>query len=121
MLIVPKPRQVQELEIDGEKPFAKWFKKLKNVQAKAAILTRITKISTVGSFGTYEYLTGGVFELKFDIGPGYRVYFGLDNDVFVLIILGGDKSSQDRDIKKAKTLWQMYLEEGATHGTNPKK
>ncbi len=121
MLIVPKPRQVKELEFDGEKPFAKWFKKLKNHQAKAAILARITRIQAVGNFGNYRYLDRGVFELKIDIGPGYRIYFGIDKDVLVLIILGGDKSSQNRDIEKAQEFWKMYLVEGGAYGSKKEK
>lgn len=108
MLIVPRPRQVQELEIDGQRPFAKWLKKLKDIRAKAAILSRITKIEALGSFGNYRYLDDGVFELKIDVGQGYRTYFGLDGNTLVIIICGGDKSSQDRDIKKAKKLWNLF-------------
>jgi putative addiction module killer protein len=121
MLIVPKPRQVKELEIDGEKPFAKWLRKLKDSQAKATVLARITRIQTVGNFGNYRCLDGGVFELKIDIGPGYRIYFGIEKDTLVLIILGGDKSSQNRDIKRAQELWKIYLIEGGAYGSKKEK
>jgi putative addiction module killer protein len=121
MLIVPKPRQVKEIEINGEKPFAKWLKKLKDSQAKAAILARITRIATLGNFGNYKYLDHGIFELKIPVGPGYRIYFGIEKDTLVLIILGGDKSSQNRDIKKAQELWKMYLIEGGAYGSKKEK
>ena len=120
MLIVPKPREVKELEINGEKPFSRWLKKLKDHQGKAAILARITRISTLGNFGNYKYLDRGVFELKIPVGPGYRLYFGIENDTLVLIILGGDKSSQSSDIKKAQEIWKMYLIERGSYGSKKK-
>jgi putative addiction module killer protein len=108
MLIVPRPREVKELEIDGERPFAKWLKKLRDTKAKASILARITRIQVLGNYGTYRYLGKGVFELKIDVGQGYRIYFGLEGESLVLIILGGDKSSQEKDIRKAQDLWEEY-------------
>lgn len=84
-------------------------KKLKDTEAVAAIVTRIRRIEVTGGFGTYRYLTDGIFELKFKIGPGYRVYFGLQQGFVVLLLAGGDKGSQERDIKKAKEIWMEYL------------
>ena len=110
MLISVRPRIVKELELaDGKRPFARWFERLRDVHAKAAIRVRIAKIEVEGHLGNYRVLGDSVFELKFTQGPGYRVYFGLDGDEIVLLILGGDKGSQDRDIKKAKSLWTEYL------------
>ena len=109
MLIVPLPHKVQELEVNGKRPFQQWLKKLKNAEASAAILARIRRIEIVGNFGSYRYLNDGVFELKFSINPGYRVYFGLQHGNIVLLLAGGDKSSQARDIKKAIELWKEYL------------
>ena len=84
--------------------------KLKDLQAKSAIRVRLRKIELDGHFGNYRAVGDSVFELKFNLGPGYRVYFGLDGDHVVLLILGGDKSSQVRDIQKAKLLWSQYRE-----------
>lgn len=55
-------------------------------------------------------LKGGVFEIKIDRGPGYRVYFGEDGKFLILLLIGGDKGSQDQDIKKAKEYWRLYAQ-----------
>lgn len=108
MQIKPKPYEVKELEIDGQKSFSDWFLRLKDGGAKAAILGRLDRIIEYGSFGDYRALGNEVFELRIHRGPGYRIYFGLEQDKIVLLILGGSKSSQDRDIAKAKRLWKRY-------------
>ncbi len=64
-----------------------------------------------GQFGDFKSLGGGLYELRLFFGPGYRVYFGKDQGRTVLILAGGDKSGQARDIKKAKEYWQIYLED----------
>ena len=64
---------------------------------------------------------GDVFELKIFKSPGYRVYFGIDGDSLVIILSGGDKSSQGRDIDKAKDLWRQYLESRRGHESNGSK
>jgi putative addiction module killer protein len=109
MLIVPLPHGVQEVEVNGKSPFREWLRKLKDVEAAAAVVSRIRRIEKTGGFGTYRYLVEGIFEPKFKIGPGYRVYFGLQQGSVVLLLAGGDKSSQKRDIKKATALWKEYL------------
>jgi len=110
VLISVRPRAVKELELaNGKSPFREWFGRLRDAKAKAAIRVRITKIELEGHFGKYRALGDSVFELKIDLGPGYRVYFGLDGDDVILLIQAGDKGSQERDIRKAKTLWASYL------------
>jgi putative addiction module killer protein len=109
--IQPKPYVVKELEIDGRRPFAEWFRRLKDKEAKAAILGRLARIAEYGNFGDYRSLGEGIFELRVHRGPGYRVYFGLEHGQIVLLLLGGDKSSQERDVTKAKKLWERYAEE----------
>lgn len=109
MLIAPLPHRVQEVEVNGRRPFREWLRKLKDVEASAAVVARIRRIEVAGGFGTYRYLADGVFELKIKIGPGYRVYFGLQQGNVVLLLGGGHKSSQNRDIRKATELWQEYL------------
>jgi putative addiction module killer protein len=99
-----------ELEFEnGAKPFRKWFSKLRDIDAKAHIRKRIRQAEE-GNFGNYRHVGDGVFEFKIFEGPGYRIYFGIDGDTLIVIIIGGDKSSQKRDIEKAKELWQVYQE-----------
>jgi putative addiction module killer protein len=62
----------------------------------------------MGNLGNTRALGSGVSELKIDFGPGYRVYFGEDGPKIVVLLLGGDKSSQERDIEKAKAFWEDY-------------
>jgi putative addiction module killer protein len=76
---------------------------LKDYRAKAAIVLRLKQIS-VGQWGDVKSVGGGVSELRWHIGPGYRVYFTRKGDHIVLLLAGGDKSSQARDIAKAKAL-----------------
>lgn len=90
--------------------FAKWFAKLDNQVAKAAISARITKIQETGSPGSYKRY-GQVSEFRFDIGPGYRVYFTLKGDILVILLLGGDKRRQNEDFKRANELVKLVKRE----------
>lgn len=88
-------------------PFWTWLKKLRDVQARARIRTRIDRLA-LGNFGDCRALDGGVFELKIDWGPGYRVYFGKVGQTVVLLLCGGDKKSQQKDIETAKMFLKEY-------------
>ena len=83
--------------------FSRWLAGLKDYRAKAAIVLRLKQVS-VGQWGDVKSVGGGVSELRWHIGPGYRVYFTRQGDHIVLLLAGGDKSSQSRDIAKAKAL-----------------
>ncbi len=74
-----------------------WFCDIKDKLAKAKILTRLDRLS-LGNFGDCKSLGQGIFELRIHFGPGYRIYFGLLDSEIVLLLLGGTKSSQRRDI-----------------------
>lgn len=92
----------------GKIPFSDWLWRLKDLKAKAKIIHRVDR-AALGNFGKYRDLHSGVIELKEDFGPGYRIYFGLDGDDLIILLIGGDKGSQDRDITKAKEYWADYL------------
>ena len=83
--------------------YSKWFARLRDTVAKARILVRLRRMS-LGSFGEYRELGDGVCELKFHFGPGYRIYYTVRNGEIVILLAGGDKSTQPRDIEKAKEL-----------------
>jgi putative addiction module killer protein len=92
--------------------YDKWFDKLKDRIAKAVIESRLDVIKRKGQFGNYKSLGNDILELKFNLGSGYRIYYGKINNRVILLTLGGDKSSQDRDIKIAKRLLKKYKENG---------
>lgn len=85
--------------------FEKWFRKLKDQKAKAKILFRIQKFEADEPFGDCKPIGSGVTELKIDFARGYRIYFKQPGEKIILLHLGGDKSTQQRDIKKAKEIW----------------
>ena len=83
--------------------YKKWFKKLRDEKAKFAIGQRIGRMKD-GNFGDSKTVGGGVFELRIDVGKGYRVYFTNNGKRIVILLVGGDKSTQDADIKTAKKM-----------------
>lgn len=93
----------------GDKPYELWLQTLKDKRAKAKLFARVDR-AEMGNFGKYRDLQEGVFELKENFGPGYRVYFGIDGDEIILLLCGGDKGSQSRDIERAKKYWKDFLE-----------
>ena len=83
--------------------YSKWYNKLKDTVAKSRIAVRIRRMQ-LGNFGDAKPVGAGVFELRFDFGPGYRVYYMERNGEIVVLLAGGDKSTQQQDIEKAKQL-----------------
>lgn len=90
--------------IEKTDEFDKWLRKLKDLRAKAKILFRIQKIVTDEHFGDCEPVGKGIRELKIDYAKGYRVYFKELNGRIIILIIGGDKSTQQRDIERAKEI-----------------
>ncbi len=106
-----RPLKVREfVDHQGHSPFREWLDSLAKA-VKARIQARILRIES-GNLGDHKTVGDGVMELRFDFGPGYRVYFGMDGKTVVLLLIGGDKSSQRRDIKRAQELWSEYLHGG---------
>jgi putative addiction module killer protein len=85
--------------------FQKWMKKLRDIRAKAHVLSRLTQVEG-GNLGDFKSVGNGVLEMRINYGPGYRLYFAKDGETIVILLIGGDKSSQDQDIVKAKNIWQ---------------
>lgn len=103
-----QPREIQRYTApDNRVPFEEWFDALKDVNAQAKIVSRLNRI-TDGNLGDYRSVGEGVCELKINYGPGYRIYFGQIGMTIVILICGGDKSTQDRDIRQAKEYWTDY-------------
>ncbi len=103
-----KERDVEYFETSGgNQPVRNWIDSLKDRRGRAKIQTRIDRVA-LGNFGNCEPVGSGVLELKVDFGPGYRIYFGLDGEQLVILLCGGDKSSQKSDIKLAKEYWNQY-------------
>jgi putative addiction module killer protein len=94
----------------GKEPFTVWLNKLKDKITKARIRRRIDRLSQ-GNEGDFKAVGLGVFELRLDFGPGYRVYYGKAGKVIVVLLCGGTKRSQDKDIERAKKYW-TELEKG---------
>lgn len=90
-------------EIRQTKKFSKWFKNLKDSIAKIAIARRIVRMEE-GNFGDSKSIGDKVFELRIDVGKGYRIYFTNKNCQIVFLLVGGDKSTQDKDIDAAKKM-----------------
>lgn len=91
----------------GRAPCEEWLENLKDRQGRAMIRARIRRLE-IGNPGKYRPVGQGVMELKINFGPGYRVYYGEDGNSLVILLCGGDKSTQDRDIKKAQEFWSDY-------------
>ena len=93
------------IEIRETNVFTAWFKALRNVNAKARILTRIRRLS-LGNPGDAKSVGHGISELRVDYGPGYRIYFAHRGATLVILLAGGDKGTQRQDIALARELAQ---------------
>ncbi|WP_104628647.1 type II toxin-antitoxin system RelE/ParE family toxin [Helicobacter bizzozeronii] len=95
------------MEIQTSDEFEKWLDKLKDLNARDAIARRIDALQESGHLGDHKYITSAIFELRIHTGPGYRLYATKRGDALVILLCGGDKSTQQKDIIKA----QKILEE----------
>ncbi len=92
----------------GNEPFTDWLNDLRDVIGRKRILARVSRLQQ-GNYGDCEPVGSGVNELRMFFGGGYRVYFGEHGNDLVVLLCGGDKSSQNKDIQEAKAYWQEYL------------
>lgn len=105
-----QPREIRRyITPSGKIPFTEWLDSLRDIKTLSIIDKRIKRVS-LGNLGDCKSVGGGVFELRIDYGSGYRVYFGQIGSIIVLLLCGGDKSTQEQDISKAKEYWAEYEE-----------
>ena len=104
----PKQVIVYAKEI-GKEPFTEWLYSLRDVMGRKRILARVSRLQQ-GNYGDCEPFGDGVNELRMFFGSGYRVYFGEQgNNNIIVLLCGGDKGSQSKDIEQAKVFWKEYL------------
>lgn len=90
-------------------PFSEWLASLKDARAVGVVRSHLNRIR-LGNFGDCKSVGGGVEELRIDFGPGYRVYYGREGALVVVLLCGGSKKSQARDIVTAQRQWKEYLD-----------
>lgn len=98
-------------DADGNEPFVKWIDSIRDKKNQQRIRSRLRRLEQ-GHYGDYKMLGEGIFELRMFFGSGYRVYCGDDGERIVILLCGGDKGSQKRDITRAKSYWKEYRENG---------
>jgi len=102
------PRCIEKyLTTSGRCPFDEWLESLKDKKMQAIVATRLNRVIQ-GNFGLCRQIDKNIWELKINFGPGLRIYFAMDSETIVLLLCGGDKSTQAHDIVKAKTYWIDY-------------
>jgi putative addiction module killer protein len=95
---------------DGKEPYTEWLTNLKDYSVRSRIIRRVERLKQ-GNYGDCKSVGDGVRELRLFFGSGYRIYFGESANDLVILLFGGDKDTQDRDIGKAKDYWRAYQEE----------
>ncbi len=92
---------------EGRNPFRTWMKSLKDKEIKARVRTRLTRVA-LGNLGDSKSLSSGLYEIRFTIGAGYRIYYCMDGEAIVILLCAGDKSSQTKDIERARGYLDSY-------------
>jgi putative addiction module killer protein len=95
------------LTLTGVDVFETWIDQLRDTKALMAIDRRVSRIE-MGNFGDHKFCRDGVWELRIDVGQGYRIYYGLAGSQIVLLLCAGDKRTQDTDIRRACKYWQEW-------------
>jgi len=106
--IVRQKEFVIYVAANGKKPFVEWIESLKDKTIRYRIKERLDR-AALGNMGDCKPLGKGLMEMRLAFGPGYRIYYGAQGEKVILLLSGGDKSSQTKDIKKARSLWEDYL------------
>jgi putative addiction module killer protein len=97
------------LDESGRSPFRQWLDQLDQA-TRARVQARVLRFE-LGNLGDHKHVGQGVWEARLDFGPGYRLYFGKSGREVILLLLGGHKGTQRKDIKRAKESWATYLKE----------
>jgi putative addiction module killer protein len=103
--VSPKEILIYQTE-DGRTPFSQWMDE-QNARVYGIVMTRLERVE-MGNLGDHRAVGDGVSELRIDIGPGYRVYFGKDGEQLVILLIAGTKKTQRRDIETARQFWRDY-------------
>ena len=91
-------------QLQGQCPYNRWFESLRDERAQSRIIARLRQVRA-GNLGDCKSVGEGVVELRIDVGPGYRLYCGRSGVTLVVLLCGGDKSTQTQDIERAKGFW----------------
>ena len=106
-----RPREIlHHTTSTGNNPYQRWYMRLKDQRAQIAISNRISRLRS-GNFGDFKRLSTDLYELRIHYGPGYRVYFGIFQRDIVILLCGGTKGTQPRDIIRAQNYWNDFLEQ----------
>jgi putative addiction module killer protein len=106
-MLPSRPVEILEyLDWSGRSPYAEWFESL-SAQAAAKVAVAIRRLAQ-GNFSNVKGVGGGVYEYRINFGPGLRIYLGIDGDRLVILLAGGTKKRQQRDIEDAIARWQDY-------------
>lgn len=100
------------ISFSGANPFFDWLKRLRDPVAKLQIVKRVNRMEQ-GNFGDHSFCGEGVWELRVDVGAGYRIYYARAGQQVMLLLCGGDKRTQDADIKDAKKHWKDWQQRRA--------
>lgn len=101
------------LTVSGKDLYQGWLDKLKDLRGRVTIQRRIDRVAN-GNFGDHGFCRDGVWELRIQFGPGYRVYYGREGDTVVILLCGGSKRTQSADIKEAVRYWLDYQQRRKT-------
>ena len=105
-----QPREIQIYQTqNGREPFTEWLESIRDQKIRRKIRARLRQLK-IGNLGDHKLIGEGIFELRMHFGAGYRIYFGQVGNTIILLLCGGDKSSQTRDIERAKDYWSEYKE-----------
>jgi putative addiction module killer protein len=94
----------------GEAPFEQWYLSIRDTLTRTRIRSRLDRL-VLGNFGDSKFISDGVYELRLQFGPGYRIYFTNVNSSIIVLLAGGDKGSQPKDINLAISLWRMFQDD----------